>query len=344
VGNADAFYGRLDLDLSTFAANEPNVRFRLRQFEPNDDWWIAVDNVLVDTTPAIGGSRVVLGPEAFDGGIPGDWEVDSADGVATWDAIDPCNASLLHLNGGLFPDGADGRQIHHLDSEFALVFQDATCSIVSGDETLKTPVLDLSGTTAVTLQFKSAILATDSTAEVVLSTDGGATFDAANPIFSYNLGGLLLRDSGNAEQIYNEYLFRVPGAVGQSRVVFAFRYLNGLQRRTAGWAVDDVLVTVEGGGGGPPMLHRGDADDNGELQLTDAIRILGFLFLGNQAPSCLDAADADDNGELQLTDAIRVLGFLFLGNAPPAPPGPPGSECGSDPGDVHLGCESYQNC
>ncbi len=35
---------------------------------------------------------------------------------------------------------------------------------------------------------------------------------------------------------------------------------------------------------------------------------------------CLDAADSDDNGKVELTDAIRVLNFLFTGgNAPPEP-------------------------
>ncbi len=98
--------------------------------------------------------------------------------------------------------------------------------------------------------------------------------------------------------------------------------------------------------GGPPpgkLLHRGDADDNGVLQLTDAIRILGFLFLGGTEPTCLDAADADDNGVLQLTDAIRILGFLFLGGAPPASPGPPPDACGVDAGE-ELGCTSYTKC
>jgi len=98
----------------------------------------------------------------------------------------------------------------------------------------------------------------------------------------------------------------------------------------------------------PPkkQLHRGDADNNGLLQLTDAVRILGFLFLGQQPPTCMDAGDADDNGLLQLTDAVRILGFLFLGQAPPAPPGPPDSPCGPDPveEDPDLGCAEYTSC
>ncbi|MBI4600790.1 MAG: LamG domain-containing protein [Planctomycetes bacterium] len=90
-------------------------------------------------------------------------------------------------------------------------------------------------------------------------------------------------------------------------------------------------------------FHRGDADNNGQLQLTDAIRILGFLFLGGVPPTCLDAGDADDNGVLQLTDAIRILGFLFLGGVPPEAPGPPPNACGSDAGG-ELGCVEYTSC
>jgi len=101
------------------------------------------------------------------------------------------------------------------------------------------------------------------------------------------------------------------------------------------------------GDGSPPgkAFHRGDADDNGLLQLTDAVRILTFLFLGGEAPTCAEAADADDNGTLQLTDAVRILGFLFLGQPPPATPGPPPEACGPDPqGSPDVGCELYTKC
>jgi hypothetical protein len=50
---------------------------------------------------------------------------------------------------------------------------------------------------------------------------------------------------------------------------------------------------------------RGDVDANGSLEMPDAIRLLGFLFLG--APrflTCKDAADANDSGELDLSDGV----------------------------------------
>lgn len=96
------------------------------------------------------------------------------------------------------------------------------------------------------------------------------------------------------------------------------------------------------------LFHRGDADRNGDLDLTDAIFVLEYLFLGKRVPVCMEAADADNDGSVDITDAIITLLYLFLGEAPPASPGPPGRECGPDPdppgatGD--LGCTSYDGC
>jgi hypothetical protein len=95
---------------------------------------------------------------------------------------------------------------------------------------------------------------------------------------------------------------------------------------------------------GQVVFHRGDADENGQLQLTDAIRILGVLFLGQGSIPCDDAADADDNGQLQLTDAIRILGVLFLGTGTIPAPGPTSDPCGADPTEDGLGCASYTRC
>ena len=49
-------------------------------------------------------------------------------------------------------------------------------------------------------------------------------------------------------------------------------------------------------------FKRGDADGSGALQITDAIFALGFLFLGGEPPGCLETADADDSGNLNITD------------------------------------------
>jgi hypothetical protein len=80
---------------------------------------------------------------------------------------------------------------------------------------------------------------------------------------------------------------------------------------------------------------RGDANLDGEVDLSDPIALLGHLFLGISRIACADAADADDGGSLDITDAILVLQYLYLGGASPQPPFP---EAGEDPTGDDLGC------
>ena len=63
----------------------------------------------------------------------------------------------------------------------------------------------------------------------------------------------------------------------------------------------------------PPryVFIRGDANGDGELDISDAVRILVGLFVDPSFVSCLDAADANDDGAVGITDAIVVLNFLF---------------------------------
>jgi hypothetical protein len=80
---------------------------------------------------------------------------------------------------------------------------------------------------------------------------------------------------------------------------------------------------------------RGNVDGSAEIDITDAIALLTFLFLGGNNLTCEDAADVDDNGAIDITDAIRILTFKFLGDAPPPPPFP---APGEDPTPDILTC------
>jgi hypothetical protein len=88
-----------------------------------------------------------------------------------------------------------------------------------------------------------------------------------------------------------------------------------------------------------PAFRRGDTNGDGNMDLSDPIAVLGYLFLGNSAPPCLDAADLDDSGILDLTDAVYSLSSQFMGGPPPESPFP---GCGVDPTPDDLGCEAFQ--
>lgn len=88
-------------------------------------------------------------------------------------------------------------------------------------------------------------------------------------------------------------------------------------------------------------FRRGDANGDGENDISDSIRILSYLFLGVPV-LCLDACDVDDTGEVDITDAIVNFNWLFLGGPAPAAPGP--STCGPDPTEDEVGCDFYEAC
>ena len=91
-----------------------------------------------------------------------------------------------------------------------------------------------------------------------------------------------------------------------------------------------------------PKFLRGDADAGGTLQITDAIAVLNFLFIGTFKPTCMDALDWNDNGRVELSDPIGILGRQFSGGDPAPPPG--SDNCGTDPTDDELDCESFAAC
>ena len=80
---------------------------------------------------------------------------------------------------------------------------------------------------------------------------------------------------------------------------------------------------------------RGDASGDGRLDVTDADRAPPIPFPVRAPPGCEDAADANDDGKLDLDDAVTTLLYLFAEGSLPSPgaltPGP-------DPSCDALGC------
>jgi hypothetical protein len=89
-------------------------------------------------------------------------------------------------------------------------------------------------------------------------------------------------------------------------------------------------------------FRRGDANADGEVDMSDAVHILQFLFGDSPFPTCPDAADVQDSGELDISDAVATLNHLFIGAIPPAAPGP--RACGVDPTSDMLGPCDYRAC
>lgn len=54
------------------------------------------------------------------------------------------------------------------------------------------------------------------------------------------------------------------------------------------------------------LFHRGDANSDGSLDVSDAITILRFLFVAAVEPPCLEAADTNDDHVVNVTDPVAI--------------------------------------
>ena len=91
----------------------------------------------------------------------------------------------------------------------------------------------------------------------------------------------------------------------------------------------------------PVVFVRGDPNGDRKVDISDAIQMLTFQFLGTPQFGCQDSADANDDGRVNISDAVAILHHLFRGAGfLPEPAG----ECGVDPTDDGLACPAHGAC
>ena len=141
-------------------------------------------------------------------------------------------------------------------------------------------------------------------------------------------------DAGMPRTLLFEY--EVPGFAPFDGFLGATASVGGIWQNSIIHSLDVERLEV-------PRFRRGDADGSGTIEITDAIEILGSLFLWCcLVPPCTDAQDTDDNGAVNISDAVGVLNWLFLGAGDPPAPGP--RVCGEDPSPDELSDCVYERC
>ncbi len=94
------------------------------------------------------------------------------------------------------------------------------------------------------------------------------------------------------------------------------------------FANGDSIANEESGLVVFPAIENGDINGDWSLDMSDAIGLLLYLYVGGPAPvpmACGDEApsikngDANGDGELDVSDGIYFMRWLFLGGLDPAP-------------------------
>jgi hypothetical protein len=99
--------------------------------------------------------------------------------------------------------------------------------------------------------------------------------------------------------------------------------------------IADEIILLRNKGGSPGLFARGNANGDVQTDLSDAVFALLHLFGGIVDAPCMKALDANDDGDVNVSDPIFLLDYLFRDGAGlPAP-----LQCGSDPTSDTLTCE-----
>ncbi|MDD4052068.1 MAG: FG-GAP-like repeat-containing protein [candidate division Zixibacteria bacterium] len=64
----------------------------------------------------------------------------------------------------------------------------------------------------------------------------------------------------------------------------------------------------------------GDANDDGAINVGDAVFIVNYIFRGGPAPQHPEAADANCDGKINVGDAVYIIMYIFRGGPPPCFP------------------------
>jgi outer membrane protein assembly factor BamB len=96
-----------------------------------------------------------------------------------------------------------------------------------------------------------------------------------------------------------------------------------------------VIHAFNQSGAGGNTFVRGDANGDDFVDVSDAVTIIRNLFVGAALLVCEDHGDVDDNGVIEVTDAIRLLDYLYRGGRSPAAPFP---DRGPDPTNDGFDC------
>ncbi len=66
-----------------------------------------------------------------------------------------------------------------------------------------------------------------------------------------------------------------------------------------------------------PPGECGDANGDGDINVSDAVWIINYVFAGGAPPEPLDIGDTNCDGDVNVSDAVWIINFVFAGGNPP---------------------------
>ncbi len=69
--------------------------------------------------------------------------------------------------------------------------------------------------------------------------------------------------------------------------------------------------------GNQPTFLCGDANNDGGINVSDAVWIINYVFIGGPAPNPLASGDPNCDGSVNVSDAVYIINYVFVGGFGP---------------------------
>jgi hypothetical protein len=121
-----------------------------------------------------------------------------------------------------------------------------------------------------------------------------------------------------------EVYFSIPPSSSERPVTVEWTIMDPIQEPNPEGSIFPML-THTGGYDYEPVLDPiccitpGDVNDDGEVNVGDAVYMIGYVFLYGPPPPCPGQADANCDGHGNVSDAVYLINYIFKGGPPPCP-------------------------
>ena len=70
-------------------------------------------------------------------------------------------------------------------------------------------------------------------------------------------------------------------------------------------------------GWGMELTGCGDSNSDGSINVSDAVYIINYVFIGGPPPDPIDVGDTNCDGDVNVSDAVWIINYVFLGDKNP---------------------------
>ncbi|NIP43139.1 MAG: hypothetical protein GWO41_02755, partial [candidate division Zixibacteria bacterium] len=160
----------------------------------------------------------------------------------------------------------------------------------------------------------------------LLLPDNGSSTSNTKPLFTWSATA---GDGGNytfqaaTDQNFNNIIATITGITDTTYIP-----ASSLPEGTVFWRVkafnseghasdyQDVPYLVIIDSSSQPQL-RGDCNGDGSINISDAVVIVNYVFIGGDPPDPLIMGDPNCDGAVNVSDAVYLINYIFVGGPPP---------------------------